>query len=286
MDSVRVGIRPCAVCAKETRHRVGRLCAPCFSRLRVWLVSLPVLAGEAVNHTEIAGSRASLSRTPPGSRPPINLDAIDPALATIELAPGDSSSRVSILEAFESWERVVRAANDLVPYGVASSMNRHPLSTTATLGNVCRFLSVWLEWMAETDKVDIVDFSGHVKSARRVLVRWSWEHEPPTRWRVACPALVEDVECGAMLNFAGLDDDEVECRKCRARWSPARLLAVAASVDAEGIWIDAEAAGVAVGVDPSTVRRWARSGRVRRQGQRYSLADIKANVDTRRSRPA
>ena len=58
------------------------------------------------------------------------------------------------------------------------------------------------------------------------------------------------------------------------------MLAVATDADAGSVWVDAEAAGVAVGVDPSTVRRWARSGKVRRAGQRYSLADLKAAVDT------
>ena len=284
MGSGRVATKACVVCSKETKYRVGRVCAPCFSRLRVALLSLPQLAGEAVNRLEVTAVGRGSGRSVPGSRPPLNLDAIDPALALIELLPGDRSSAVPILDALESWERVVRAENGLVPYGVATALNRDPLSSTVTLGNVCRFLSVWLEWMAETDKVEIIDFHVHVGAARRVLVRWSWEGEDETRWRVACPHVrLSGEECGSMLNFVGLEDDEIKCRGCGSRWSPARLLAVATSADAESVWVDAEAAAVAVGVDASTVRRWSRSGRVRRQGQRYSLADLRECVETRRN---
>lgn len=284
MASARVATKACAFCAKETRYRVGRVCAPCFSRLRVWLLSLPQLAAEAGNRLEVTAVGRSSGRSVPGSRPPLNLDAIDPALALIELAPGDRSSAVPILEALESWERLVRAENELAPYGIATALNRDPLSSTATLANVCRFLSVWLEWMAETDEVDVVDFHIHIKSARRVLLRWSWEHEDETRWRVTCPHVRgSGQECGSVLHFVGLEDDEVRCRGCGSRWSPARLLAVATSADAESVWVDAEAAAVAVGVDASTVRRWARAGRVRRQGQRYSLADLRRCVETRRN---
>ena len=278
MASGRVATEPCPACGKDNRHRMGRLCTPCYSRLNVTLGSLPLLAGEAAGRLEPESRTAGVSgRSAPGSRPPVNVDALDPALALIELVQGDSSSRVTILEALESWERLVRAENKLAPYGVASSRHRDPLSTTATLGHVCRFLSVWLEWMSNDEHLDIADFRGHVWAARRVLLRWSWEEAPASRWRVACPSLtVDGLSCGAVLSFVGLDDGEVYCRGCRSRWTPARLLVVAHSTDAESVWVDAEAAAVAVGVDASTVRRWARAGRVRRDGQRYSLADIRS----------
>jgi len=275
--SDRVGAE-CAICDRSTKYLVGRVCAACFSRMKVSLDSLPHLAGEAAGRLEVSPVVGHSGRSAPGSRPPINLDAVDPALALIELLPGDTSSRVTILEALESWERVIRDRNRLAPYGIATEKNRDPLSTTAVLGNVCRFLSVWLEWVAENEAVDVTEFHQHVSASRRVLLRWSWEADPPPKWRVACPTIREAGECGTMLSFIGLEDDEVRCRSCRSRWSPARLLAVATSVDAAAVWVDAEAAGVAIGVDASTVRRWARAGRVRRQGQRYSLGDLKACV--------
>lgn len=276
MVSDRVGAE-CVICDRMAKYRVGRVCASCFSRIKVSLGSLPPLAGEASGRLEVSSVAGRSGRSAPGSKPPINLDAVDPALGLIDLVKGDASSRVTILEALESWERVVRDRNGLAPYGVATERNRDPLSTTAVLGNVCRFLSVWLEWMAEDEDIDVAEFNQHVAAARRVLLRWSWEGDPPSRWRVACPTIVRtDGECGTMLSFVGLEDDEVRCRACGSRWSPARLLAVATSVDASSVWVDAEAAGVAVGVDASTVRRWARAGRVRRQGQRYSLGDLKA----------
>ena len=166
MASGRVATEPCPACGKDSRHRVGRLCTPCYSRLNVTLGSLPLLAGEAAGRLEPESRTAGVSgRSAPGSRPPVNVDALDPALALIELVQGDSSSRVTILEALESWERVVRAENKLAPYGVASSRHRDPLSTTATLGHVCRFLSVWLEWMSNDEHLDIADFRGHVWAA-------------------------------------------------------------------------------------------------------------------------
>lgn len=275
MASGRRVADPCVVCDKQTKYMLGRLCAPCFSRMRVHLASIPELASDAHTRIQIEATSGRSGRSTPASKPPINLEAVDPALALIELVPGDRSSQVTILEAFESWERVVRDRNGLVPYGVATEKNRDPLSTTAVLWNVCRFLGVWLEWMSEDTETDVAEFNSHVRAARRVLLRWSWEAEPPPKWRVACPTLSPDGECGAMLSFAGLEDDEVRCRRCGSRWSPARLLAVATSVDSESVWVDAEAAGVAVGLDPSTIRRWARAGRIRRQGQRYSLGDLK-----------
>ena len=273
MGSVRAANKPCPVCDKPPKYPVGRVCSPCFSRMRVHLASLPELASEA--RVEIEATSGRSGRSTPSSRPPINLDAIDPALALIELVPGDTSSRVTILEAFESWERIIRDRNGLAPYGVATERNRDPLSTTIVLWNVCRFLGVWLEWLAKDEDTDVAEFRSHVTAARRVLLRWSWDADPPARWRVACPTQTDDGECGAMLNFIGLEDDEVPCRRCGSRWSPARLLVVATTQDAAAVWVDAEAAGVAVGLDPSTVRRWARSGKIRRQGQRYSLGDLK-----------
>lgn len=283
MDSDQAASEPCPVCGKRRKYAVGRLCTACFSRLRVSLTSLPLLAAEVATRVEPASARGGVGRSAPGSRPPLNLDAVDPALALIELVKGDPSSRVPLLEALESWERAVRADNGLVPYGVATSTHRDPLSTTATLTNVVRFLGVWLEWMADSVTIDIADFDWHVSAARRVLRRWSWEDDPRPRWRVPCPTERVAGTCASVLDFEGLEDEEVACRACGRRWSATRLLLVASTVDTAAVWVDAEAAGVAVGVDASTVRRWARSGRVQRRGQRYNLADIRGCADTRRT---
>lgn len=234
----------------------------------------------AAARIEVEPPRSTSGRGAPASKPPINLDAVDPALATIEMLQHDPTSRVSILEALESWERIIRAENELVPYGVASSAAGATSSSSVLLSRVCLFLRSWLEWLVESVAVDFADFSYHVFASRRVLARWSFDTDPPPRWRVACPSLTDDGPCNASLRFSGLEDNELACPRCGSVWSPARLLAVATDADAGSVWVDAEAAGVAVGVDPSTVRRWARSGKVRRSGQRYSLADLRAAVDT------
>jgi len=204
-----------------------------------------------------------------GSKPPLNLDAVEPELALIELAPGDPSSAVPILEMLEMWERVIRDERGFLPYGPASfARNAHGEST---LTGTVRFLRAEVDWMSEDVDFDLESFADHVRRAAGILRRWDADRDRGgPRYRMPCPTITDDGECGNVLIVTSSAD--TYCRICRRTWEPAHLLAVAGrDVD---IWLDSEAISAHLGIPVRTIQHWGKTGKIARRGMLYRLRDI------------
>jgi hypothetical protein len=264
---------PCLLCASRGRATPitadGRLCHGCRLWLGRALEEIVRLAAAAAAYLAPgAASRAPAAPTR-GSRPPLNIDAVEPELALIELAPGDSSSAVPILEMLEMWERIVRDERGFLPYGPASLARAG--AGESTLTGTVGFLRSEVEWMSGDVDFDLESFADHLRRATGVLRRWDADRERGvSRYRVPCPTIVEDGECGNVLIVTGSTD--TYCRACQRTWEPARLLAVAGR-DAD-IWLDSEAISAHLGIPIRTIQHWGKTGKIARRGMLYRLRDI------------
>ena len=270
----------CVLCAarrppRATELEHGHCCAACADWLARALTDIGHYAAEAAAFIPRTGSGTTSGPATFGSRPPINVEAIDPELALVELNQGDPSSAVPILDALEMWERAIREDRGFGPYGPASA---HRLTeagqatvTACTLTGVLRFLTGQLEWITTDDGFGLVEFSDHVRRSVAVLRRWS-SQETQIGTRIACPTTDDDGHtCGAPIRVS-TDGDPVLCRRCGRSWSVEWLIQVAGK-DADG-WADLEAVVRLSGLHERTIRKWATAGKVRKRGLLYSLRDV------------
>jgi hypothetical protein len=241
----------------------------------VQVADIARLAADAAAWVAPGSSTGGGSRPVPGSRPPLRVDALDPENTPV---PGHDAT---VLELCESWERMIRDMRGMAPYGPASAARaRGGLyeGTTATLVASTAFLGRQVAWMVDAE-FPLEDFSDEMRDCVRVLRRW--DHDAEDRGQmVKCPTLHEDEgECGARLYFRIRMDEQVTCPRCRvSRDVPQLLLAV----DADNAWVDGEALAQRFSIDPSTIRKWARSEKVQRQGQRYRYGDVRMMVEVMR----
>lgn len=267
----------CAVRGRQTTIDSGLVCTACSVRLADTVDDITRLAASAtVEPRHGVGS----GRTIPASRPPIDVDGVDPALASVRLA-APPAEPVPVLVVLEAWVRLVREERGMPPYGPWSAAmaartaadapwgrNGHT-DTTSTLMACTGFLRAHHEWIVAQDWVDA--YAWEVTACRRVLSRWE-EHDPrPTV--VACPTVTVDGDCGQRLR---LDADVVRCHRCGRDWDTETLVRVACSDDYDppDVWVDAEAAASAAGVHERTVRKWASRGIVSAKSGRYRLLDV------------
>lgn len=275
--------RVCILCASSPRPRktpldAGHCCAGCVQHLRLQLQAIVQLTLDAFMQLE-PGKTGQTGSHAYGSRPPLNVDALDPELAPIELNRGDATSAVPILEMLEMWERIVREERHLTPYGIASDARcalhrRGHNDTGATLTGVVSFLTAHLDWITTTADFPLEDFADHVRRAFIALRRWDTTRQSGGT-RIPCPTLTEYGECRYPLVIRGTS--EVDCKRCGRTWPVDRLILVAGQdVDA---WVDAEALAHIAGVTERTIRNWSAAGKVARKGQLYRLQDVKNHAE-------
>ncbi len=270
----------CVVCAAHGRTRhipAGHVCATCGTRLRDDLARIPQLAAYAVAAIVPAPGTGGGSRSVPSSRPPIDVDALDATLGLpLVLAdPGDPSSGEPILTLLWSWERAIREDRHLTPPAL--------LDDPLTLVGVCGFLLAHVDWVESTPDFDVAGLAGHARACARALARHDPDR-PARRIHVPCPAPGDGGDCGAPLHVDPTDlGAPVLCRRCGEQWTADRLMLVAWSAPGATAWVDPEAAAYATGVDVSTLRRWARAGRIAREHGRYDLGSIREATRIERS---
>lgn len=270
----------CVICAQRGRQTTldhGLVCPACTVRLADTLDDITRLAASAT--VEPRHGRGT-GRTVPGSRPPIDVAGVDPALTSVRLA-APPAEPVALLVVLEGWVRLVREERAMGPYGPWSAATAHSAApglrtdpprydqTHGTLVACTGFLRAHHEWITAQDWVDA--YAAEVRACRRALARWE-EHDPrPTV--VACPTITVDGDCGQRLR---LDADVVRCHGCGRDWDAETLVRVACSdeYDPPDVWVDAEAAATAAGVHERTVRRWGSRGVVGARGGRYRLLDV------------
>ena len=92
--------------------------------------------------------------------------------------------------------------------------------------------------------------------------------------RVQCPT----DDCGRWLRVNAHDPEaHIRCKACGTDWTSGRLILVGMSANVE-VWLDPEAASEATGKDPSTLRKWARAGKIERSHGRYELHSIRQQM--------
>lgn len=271
----------CTVCAsrgRQTRLTTGHCCAICTQRITDNLTAIPELAAMAAAAL-IPGSGTTGSTTAAyGSKPPINLDAVDPALAHV---PGHDAPLLVLLE---DWERMIREMRGMVPYGLASAARSNAAArtmqattdhTSATLTGVCGFLRASVDWATTRPDFPIDDFATEIAECVRAVRRWDTNRDD-IGTMVRCPTLTDTTDddgharsCGYRLYYASVHDD-VTCRRCGTTRS-AMTLAAVAMADGREVWLDPEAAAQYLGVTEGTLRQWARSGRIARDHGRYLI---------------
>lgn len=273
-------------CTSRCRHVElddGHVCPRCRERISDNLRAIPEIAATATAQVAPGTSGGVLSSGDP-RRAPIDLDAADPTGLLVRLEPTDPSTEVTILEALEGWERVVREDRGLSAFGPASlarSILRRDLGRPgwATLTGCCGFLATQLDWITTEPEFDVRGFAQLLTRCRSALARWDADAVDRAGWRVPCPTTTDDGECGRVLVVRDIAEgaDVVWCRGCGRGWEPRRLVLVAGRDAA--VWADPEAAAAWSGVHERTLRKWASRGLVRRERGRYFMPDVRDTLD-------
>jgi hypothetical protein len=212
----------CIICAKAEPHDGWTVCNGCLGRLDddlARIVELTRLAADRLIR-ETKGS-SNGSRSVPGSRPPLDLAALDAAMA------------VDALAILEIIEREWRAHRHLAAYGPASA-RRGPTRTEELTGAV-GFLRSQLALMASDPDWFGLQCANQptcpcdpcaVHRLAQTLERYNPDrNEKPGRVRVACPSDHPDADgrqCGYTLWTNGREVSD--CPRCCTRWTADELL--------------------------------------------------------------
>lgn len=274
----------CILCAKRGRTTSlddGHVCARCAIRLADDLDAIPALAAQA--SVEPRAGRGS-GRTVPGSRPPIDLAGVDPALTAVAVPAGTTT----VLEVVESWCRLVREERQMAQYGpwsaaVARTGRAGYAGTTTTLVAATGFLRAHVDWAIRQPWVD--DMADEMRACARALRHLDADREP-TGTVVPCPTVsVEAGDCGCRLRIS--ERDVVRCPRCGREWDTDQLVRSAtADTLPPDVWVDAEAAAVAAGVHPRQLIKWARRGLLDRSQGRYRLTQVMGLIGDNSATPA
>ena len=258
--------RRCVLCAsrgKVTKLEAGHCCVACASWLTTTIADIARLAADAAAWVTPGSSGSGSGHTVPASKPPLNVESLDPENA---LVPGYDAS---VLQLCESWERMIRDMRGMAPYGPASAarlVDGMYAGTTATLVGCVTFLGRSVPWAISEPDFPLDDLADEMRACVRVLRRWDVDRED-LGTMVKCPTLNDEGECGYRLYYADVHED-VTCRRCGATRS-AMTLAAVAMADGREVWLDPEAASQWLGVTEGTLRQWARMGKVERSHGRY-----------------
>lgn len=251
------------------------VCRPCLDRLddnlaRIAEVVRIASAWLVTTRTSTAGTT---TRPVPGSRPPLDLDTLDAAMAT------------DVLPLLESWERLTREFYGLAPYGPASAARNRGLrperlgagmtTAPATVKGSTGFLRSQLARIAETPDYPIDDLARETRELRLRLDHLDPEYDRPDGIRVPCTAAHPEHdgrECGHRLivNMRQAAED-ITCRRCGTTTTGGRIILAALGDPNVTVWACSEDITAAIGVLPGTLRQWVNRGYVARNGNRYDV---------------
>lgn len=306
--------RICVLCARRgraTQVESGHCCQTCRVRLEDGLADIVRLAADAAAWVEPRAT-GSAGRSVPASRPPLNVDALEPEMTLVRLQADDPTSEEPILWVLESWARVfmderglgrygpwsaARGRNDMgvIPNTPRDSEPSTALTATrpdpsfgaasggrpdhATLTGVVRFLRGQLEYATTEPTFGLEQFADEIALCRRALARYDVDRETPGT-EIACPTIRDDdAACGMRLRYHDLDD-VVRCPRCGATRDAATLLVIARADPAVDVWLAPDEAATWLGVSQRTLRRMARRGDIDRHRGQYRLRHAGADVDS------
>ncbi len=248
---------PCVICTRREPGNGATVCGHCLGRVDgdlARIAELTRLAGGWLTATTAHSDGAA--RPVPGSRPPLNVAALDACLGN------------DVMPVLESWCRLIREDASLAPYGAATE------AEAVTVGSLVTWLRSWLLWASERVEFPMEDYAGEVRD-----LRWSLERLDPDRdkpgLRIPCPTDHPEADgrsCGYRLavnrdTFA----DDIHCPRCDTTWTGNRLLLVALNDPGVTVWAYPDDIRDAFGIPDRTLREWAAKGHVSRLGSRYDV---------------
>jgi hypothetical protein len=246
----------CVICNHET-PRIA--CARCQNRIARHLTDI-------VEYTALAAGELLPGQGGDGRS---NERSIGIRIEALDLIAGND-----VLPILESWERMFRDEWGYAPWG-PTTLGRgqgQADQATAYLTGTVAFLRGNLEKICGHPAVD--DFAAEVTTCWH-QARNAARRQPRQAWRVTCPADTDTGECGTWLRVTGQDfGQEISCRKCRTTWPTERLLMVVATSTEADLWIDTEAATRHTGVPEASLRRYAKQGKIKRQGSLYEYKSL------------
>lgn len=267
----------CATRGRTTKVEAGHCCPSCAIRLSDDLTAIERLCAAAT--IEPRQGTGDGGRTVPGSRPPINVDGLDPELTLVPSPHLPRTDWPTVLGLLESWARLIREERGFAPYGPATA-HLWGAGTAPVLTEVIRFHRAQVEWATTTPTFPLEDYAGEIAECVRVLRKWDADNAG-RQFSVPCPTLTDDTDedgnakdCGCRLYF-DQDQREVTCRRCRVTRDIETLITVARASRGE-VWVNTATATARFGITPRTLQRLAQQGKVRRRRGLYHLDDLDA----------
>lgn len=293
----------CPVCQRREPAEGWTVCQGCHNRISDDLFRIDELVTFAYMWTAPRkGSQEGTSRPVAGSRPPLDIAALDAALGLaggiVDPAPSAEDERATggagkpawlrppapntrdglvqsaqvVLDCLESWVRMTREEAGLSPWGVATE------GREVTVSTLVEFLRRWLPWIASKADYPVEVMASEVKALRWQLESLDPDHERPDGMRVPCPAPHRDHDgraCGYRLAVV-MDRaaDDIVCPRCSETWSGNRLILVALNDPAVTVWAYPDVIEATLGITPATLRQWHARGHVARLGSRYDVGQV------------
>jgi hypothetical protein len=250
-------VTACVICQRNDSEDGWTVCRHDLNRLDDDLARILELTNFAAAALTPESRQGDGGRSVPGSRPPLDIAALDAALG------------LDAMPILEEWVRDIRARNNLAPYGAATE------AAGATLVGVVTFLRSWLLWCAESPSWPMSDYAREVHDQVTYLARFDPAHETPDGMRVPCAAPHPDADgrdCGYRISITTHNlADDLTCRRCGNVTTAGRLILVALNDPAVIVWAYADVIEAAIGIPQRTLRSWAQTGVVERKGSQYDV---------------
>lgn len=238
----------CPLCNRDGDTPITGICTACEARVSQQLAEIVRFAATAATMTEPGRTGDSSRSGTYGSRPPINVNALDYAerlgyVETVRLSDGTYRATYhNGLATLHEWERMIREERRLTP----PALIPYAGSQAKEIRNVAAFLLAHLSWATAQSWADeLAKEVSDIHRAGMIVLR----AVPARRARISCPG--DDPEtgdiCGATI---WLPDDlhdyvrqpgqpaplrTLHCQQCTTAWTFDRLLRVAISVDANAV---------------------------------------------------
>lgn len=241
----------CSLCGKETPST--GLCSRCQGWVHRMLDDLLEL-WLAAHQELIPGNGGAGSSS--GER------TIGINVAALSFIAGDD-----ILKILHSWEGEVRQERNLTPPALLKKR-----SLENEIKDAIRFAQAHLDWMGQQSWIgDFVDEVRELHKTGSAAARRTAEKVK----RIACPADDADgLPCGQILRLTDNLFDIIECRKCETQWTAIRLVAVALADERKDIWLDADAIGSYLSLNPKYIHKFCKRHEISKKGYLYNLKEI------------
>lgn len=247
-------------CTRRDAAATLQCCRRCYTRLEHQLNEIPELYALAAAEMHPGGSTGGGRSTEPSLG--IRVAALDfrsGADVFTELGRIDGLLRHHTGEPQVDWTVLSHHKSDRVG---------------RTIVDLCASVNARLHTAARTypHLRDLARDLNHLHHTARTAARTIGRHHQV----VDCPADSIHGICGARIPITGQTlDDVVHCPRCATHWEVKRLLLVAQSDQAAGVWLAPEDASVLLNVPTRTLRQWAKEGKVQRSHGLYEVGSIK-----------